>query len=581
MITHEIIYENGVNAELTVGLPIYNSKKIAWIALDGLINQIDIDFDWELVVYEEEHENQIFKEIIPNYIEQLISVRCVRVLFISNSEKVNLVDKWIELSQSSSETSSVFLLHAADCYSPKTRLSVTYDVIKNQGFDWYDQTKGYFYSFISDRFFLYDIKSTTNLNMGLKMEYLKTLKPSNLGKGIDNYIFSHCKNVNPNLSRYYDETLYEDSLDTHGLNNISLNRETHFTTLRNIYKYLPDFKIDEVLYQKLTKIDGIKMSIIISTYNNVNFIDECINSIINSYESHKCEILIGIDNCQPTLEHIQNNSYPKNVKFYYFEQNHGPYIVFNTLSQISDSDVIMFFGSDDVMGENMINEMSLNPGNIDFIKPKFVDFKDGTDYTTMEMNKIQYGEGVFSIKKEIFTYLNGFEPWRCAADSDFMGRLYKNKYRLATSRNVVFYRRIHKNSLTQSSETSYFSDLRKEYVTVSKNKKSFDPIPELIVKPYIEVSPKEVLPLVIRQTPISEMYYGESSGEKYGRITQISHRLTSHQFKTEDYVKTSTTPDIQQSLTIRPKQKTNDQTYVSDMKTNKSTNDKIFAKKRR
>ena len=64
MITHEIIYENGVNAELTVGLPIYNSKKIAWIALDGLINQIDIDFDWDLVVYEEEHENQIFKEII-------------------------------------------------------------------------------------------------------------------------------------------------------------------------------------------------------------------------------------------------------------------------------------------------------------------------------------------------------------------------------------------------------------------------------------------------------------------------------------------------------------------------------------
>ena len=53
MITHEIIYENGVNAELTVGLPIYNSKKIAWIALDGLINQIDIDFDWELVFYEE------------------------------------------------------------------------------------------------------------------------------------------------------------------------------------------------------------------------------------------------------------------------------------------------------------------------------------------------------------------------------------------------------------------------------------------------------------------------------------------------------------------------------------------------
>jgi hypothetical protein len=66
MITHEIIYESGVNSELTVGLPIYNSKKIAWIALEGLINQIDIYFDWELVVYEEDHDNKIFKEIRKN-----------------------------------------------------------------------------------------------------------------------------------------------------------------------------------------------------------------------------------------------------------------------------------------------------------------------------------------------------------------------------------------------------------------------------------------------------------------------------------------------------------------------------------
>lgn len=580
MITHEIIYESGVNSDLTVGLPIYNSKKIAWIALEGLINQIDINFDWELVVYEEEHEKKIFKEIIPNYIEQLISVRCVRVLFISNSEKVNLVEKWIELSKNSSETSSVFLLQSADCYSPKTRLSVTYDIIKNQGYDWYDQTKGYFYSFISERFFLYDVKNVTNLNMGLKTEYLKTLNHSDIPKGIDNYIFTHCKKVNPNLSRYFDETLYDDSIDTHGLNNISVNRESYFTTLRNMYKYLPDLTINDELYQKLINIDGVKMSIIISTYKNVEFIDECINSIINSYESHKCEILIGIDNCEETLEHIKNNPYPKNVRFYYFEENYGPYIVFNTLSQISNSDVIMFFGSDDVMGENMINQMSIN-NNVEFIKPKFINFNDGVDYNTIDKSKIQYGEGVFSIKKDIFTYLNGFEPWRCAADSDFMGRLYKNNYKLKVTKDAVFYRRIHKNSLTQSTQTSYFSVLRKEYATVSKNKTSFGPLPELIVKPFIEVFPNEILPIVINKTPKSELPYVEDSREKYSRITEIRGSNRNIQPIDEVYVKTSNIPDIPSSLSITSKRNNGNVVDNSNEKTNKSTNDKIFGKKRR
>ena len=168
-----------------------------------------------------------------------------------------------------------------------------------------------------------------------------------LDKGLDSSMETKIKKLNDVKIINFQSKDYGFACDIKSNINI-----TKFNTFRS--KPVNIDLMNEELYQKLIKIDGIKMSIIISTYKNVEFIDECINSIINSYESHKCEILIGIDNCEQTLEHIQNNSYPQNVKFYYFEENYGPYIVFNTLSQISNSDVIMFFGSDDVMGENMI-----------------------------------------------------------------------------------------------------------------------------------------------------------------------------------------------------------------------------------
>ena len=225
--------------------------------------------------------------------------------------------------------------------------------------------------------------------------------------------------------------------------------------------------------------------------------------------------------------------------------------------------------------------MSINYNNVDFIKPKFVNFNDGVDYKTIGKTKTHYGEGVFSIKKDIFTHLNGFEPWRCAADSDFMGRLYKNNYKLKTTKDVVFYRRIHKNSLTQSTQTSYFSLLRKEYATVSKNKTSFGPLPELIVKPYVEVFPNEILPIVINKTPISEMMYVESSSEKYSKITEIIGRNRNLQPIDEVYVKTSNISDISSSLSISPRQNNGNIVNNGNLKTNRATNDRLFGKKRR
>ena len=66
---NKIIYDSGVDSELTVALPVYNSKKIAWMAIESLCSQINVDFNWELIVYEEIHSESVFPNLIYDYFE--------------------------------------------------------------------------------------------------------------------------------------------------------------------------------------------------------------------------------------------------------------------------------------------------------------------------------------------------------------------------------------------------------------------------------------------------------------------------------------------------------------------------------
>jgi glycosyltransferase involved in cell wall biosynthesis len=225
-----------------------------------------------------------------------------------------------------------------------------------------------------------------------------------------------------------------------------------------------------------------KISIIIPTYGNSTMLSECLNSI---QTNNDYEILVGIDGCQETLDYVKNNKFNENIKLFYFEKNVGPYIVKNSLSNIGSSDILLFFDSDDIMKENMIPEILEKMKTNEFVKPMYVDF---TIKKNPNINKTNtYGEGVFAIKKELFLSMNGFEPWPIAADSDFMARLYKNKIKFQYTDNVVFYRRIHPNSLTQSEETGLSSKLRGKYFLISKNKTNFNPLPELFTSDFYEV----------------------------------------------------------------------------------------------
>lgn len=216
------------NIQLSVTLPCYNGKHIGWLCLESLCNQVDVNFDWEIVICEEVHENMLGFEFFKEYISRLKEVGCKKITYIEIDKWINLPEKWKLIGQNINENSKVFLLQAIDCYSPSKRLSLSYNSIVKQKNDWVDFSHGYFYSFLYDKIILYNAKALTNLHMSFKTEYAKLINSIDKNSGIDGYLYNIIKSNVKKIKHEIIEEFLEDSLDTDGLNNISMKRSNQY-----------------------------------------------------------------------------------------------------------------------------------------------------------------------------------------------------------------------------------------------------------------------------------------------------------------------------------------------------------------
>jgi len=228
------------------------------------------------------------------------------------------------------------------------------------------------------------------------------------------------------------------------------------------------------------------ISVIVPTYNNTKFIEECINSIYDSAGLDRdYELLIGVDACEDTMAFLKQLKLNDKTRVFFFLKNNGPYIIKNTLSKIAKYDKILFFDSDDVMRPVMISVAEDGLDKFTVVRPMMVNFRVLNGKKVLD-NRKKWGEGVFAIKKELFLTLNGFEGWRVAADSDFIGRLVKNRAKIWTTQEPLFDRRIHATSLTMSKETGFNSELRSKLARISREKRYFGPLPNLATGEYME-----------------------------------------------------------------------------------------------
>ncbi len=278
---------------------------------------------------------------------------------------------------------------------------------------------------------------------------------------------------------------------TERLNKLKYNVKNYGSFINHIGN--DDSKMHPELRKKqplLTKFESYKndLSIIIPTFNTVEYLYECLESIIKCIKNLNCEILVGIDGCKKTLDSINGKFFDKRIRFFFFEKNVGPYVVKNSLTLKSNSNYILFFDSDDIIKEDLIQDVMSYKSNYDLIKPMYLDFQKSSNNINYNITLTKtYGEGVFAIKKDVFLTLNGFEGWRCAADSELMKRLYKNNVKLFYTKNIGFYRRVHTESLTKKSDTGFGSELRHNYITLTSKKNNFKPLPTLITEPFTEI----------------------------------------------------------------------------------------------
>jgi glycosyltransferase involved in cell wall biosynthesis len=178
---------------------------------------------------------------------------------------------------------------------------------------------------------------------------------------------------------------------------------------------------------------------------------------------------LGIDDCYNTLKFVTRCDIflNKSIKIFFFPKNVGPYIIRNSLAKVAKYDNILFFDSDDVMMENMVQTLLKNFQR-DVLKFKFYNFNQGTDYRDLKNLKISkmFGLGVFISKKNVFLEMNGFFGWRCGADTEFCER-YEGQGKTAELLDLpLFYRRYHDKNITKSSETGIGSMLRNMYGSI-------------------------------------------------------------------------------------------------------------------
>lgn len=268
--------------------------------------------------------------------------------------------------------------------------------------------------------------------------------------------------------------------------------ELNENTIGKLKKY---YQVNHIKYDE--KQNTKELSIIIPTFSNVEFINECFESIIKSIKDLNCEILVGIDGCKDTMKYVSNNVFDKRFVFRYFEKNVGPYVIKNTLATMSSSKKILFFDSDDIMMEEMIPETLYLLNNFKMYKPMYIDFRNRNEVRITDLTKSnKFGEGVFGIDRKTFLDFNGFEGWKCAADSDFMARLYSQKINYSTGKLVSFLRRIHDKSLTTKPETNYSSKLRAHYFELSKKHRENGICEELVISDSTPISVNYIKDLV-------------------------------------------------------------------------------------
>lgn len=206
----------------TVALPVWNSKAIAWLCMESLCRQHMPSGGWELVVFEEEHSEQLGESFFRNYAKRLTSVGCERLVYYSAPDKYPLSQKWVMIARQAAITSTYFCLCAADnFYSPYMLREAEKNITESE---WSVTHRGYFYDLHFDKVVRYELPGLVGLQMTAATERVRNFDMDEVNKGVDSWFSRQMGQCGTIMCANH----WEGILCTNGLNNISTERYQHF-----------------------------------------------------------------------------------------------------------------------------------------------------------------------------------------------------------------------------------------------------------------------------------------------------------------------------------------------------------------
>jgi len=245
--------------KLTVALPMFRAKYCGWIALESLIRQEDIDFNWELIVAEELKHGAFTRARLFEYRERLKKVRCVKIKYISLKKWMPLGNKFALMAKNSNPKSRIFATNSADLYSPPRRLKTQYDIfMRKKRVDFSSSGRTIVYDIRSERYYLNNsllkpkgMPISDGSCRAFRMQLAKKLpSKSNRKRIVDGWIWNACKLYMESQGKKFivDIDLRTDNwkygLNVHGLNNLTFGaREARFRGKKRP-KYIVDCPID-------------------------------------------------------------------------------------------------------------------------------------------------------------------------------------------------------------------------------------------------------------------------------------------------------------------------------------------------
>ena len=235
--------------ELSIVLPMFRSKYIAWLGLESLCRQQGIDFEWELIVAEEKEPEMLGLGGLKEYSDRLEKVKCAKYIYIPVMNWLPLAQKIVTMIDRCSSQSNAWIYHAADTYMPPGLLRTVHRAFQ-EDIDWFESNRTIYYDIATGKTALRISEKGDGIGTGRRLDLARHLSRTNTRRhSVDSWIRESYEELaleklgHPIRYKMDRSDNWMHGFNTQGLNNISKGRGDHITKFRRGYNRCPvDFK---------------------------------------------------------------------------------------------------------------------------------------------------------------------------------------------------------------------------------------------------------------------------------------------------------------------------------------------------